>query len=487
MDDALPSFSAKRRCPLSASSTSPSSSTTLNPSMFSNRVDQLLVSFLARAESPSFPLSLDCSFDRVLASAAVLSGGNADDNGIINCARNLGSLLIESADRCYRKRATVHNSITWPLSHDLTTRVFAMLDTRTLLRAAATCSMFLKCAMDPFSYAAIDLTSHAPKVNNAVVSTMIQRAGSSLRSLKLGFLRSSSGPPLSHKHRVCLPKNLAPDLPILTRTCLNPLWTENGAVGKLLRRLHIYNIDLMDATSLCCALSACQNLTDLKIAGFYGELDQVLEAVTRCCPLIVRLFFDVWRLGCSFEASLCKDFVANCNDLSSLALRGFDLEDTEARIFLEGFHKLKCLDLSESSVTGSFLRELGDRRRDCVLETLILRDCLELMEEEVVEFLTSVLEGDFKFIRHINVSNCDGLDTEDGWRSCPPDLPLEKLKEERPEIRIVADFPPSINGGLDDMDTTTSGSSSSSSSGSGSGMETEYEEDSSSDSNNSGR
>lgn len=56
-----------------------------------------------------------------------------------------------------------------------------MLDSQTLCYAAATCSMFKKCAMDPSCYANIDLTTVVPKVNNAVVSTMIQRAGKALQ------------------------------------------------------------------------------------------------------------------------------------------------------------------------------------------------------------------------------------------------------------------------------------------------------------------
>jgi len=60
-------------------------------------------------------------------------------------------------------------------------KVFAMLDTQSLCHAAATCSLFNKCATDPLCYADVDLTSVAPKVNNTVVSTMIQRAGRNLQ------------------------------------------------------------------------------------------------------------------------------------------------------------------------------------------------------------------------------------------------------------------------------------------------------------------
>jgi len=56
-----------------------------------------------------------------------------------------------------------------------------MLDTQSLCYAAAACSMFNKYARDPPCYANIDLTTIVPKVNNAVVSTMIHRAGTSLQ------------------------------------------------------------------------------------------------------------------------------------------------------------------------------------------------------------------------------------------------------------------------------------------------------------------
>lgn len=56
-----------------------------------------------------------------------------------------------------------------------------MLDTQSVCYAAATCSFFQKCAMDPLCFANIDLATIVPKVNNAVVSTMIHRAGGALR------------------------------------------------------------------------------------------------------------------------------------------------------------------------------------------------------------------------------------------------------------------------------------------------------------------
>ncbi|KAK1306249.1 F-box protein SKIP17 [Acorus calamus] len=55
--------------------------------------------------------------------------------------------------------ASIPNSVLWPLSPDLTIKVFSMLDTQSLCHAAAECSMFNKCAADPLCDANIDLTS----------------------------------------------------------------------------------------------------------------------------------------------------------------------------------------------------------------------------------------------------------------------------------------------------------------------------------------
>lgn len=60
-------------------------------------------------------------------------------------------------------------------------QVFSMLDTQSVCYTAAACSFFRKCALDPLCYASIDLMTLVPKVNNVVVSTMIQRAGKALR------------------------------------------------------------------------------------------------------------------------------------------------------------------------------------------------------------------------------------------------------------------------------------------------------------------
>lgn len=56
-----------------------------------------------------------------------------------------------------------------------------MLDTKSLMQAAACCTMFNNCAMDRLSYAHIDLTTATKQTDNGVVNTMIHRAGKELR------------------------------------------------------------------------------------------------------------------------------------------------------------------------------------------------------------------------------------------------------------------------------------------------------------------
>ncbi|OMP05055.1 hypothetical protein COLO4_09077 [Corchorus olitorius] len=312
---------AKRPCP--SSSQNPRL-----PPHFS-QMDHLLHSFLSLADS-SPQISLDLSFDRLLES----SPSDADQSLLIDRAHKLGSLLLRAANRSARKRASLHNSIAWALPPDLTIKVFSMLDSQSLCYAAATCSMFNKCAMDPLCYANIDLTTVVPKVNNAVVSTMIQRAGKSLQSLKLGIVPGPTASP--------------------------------------------------------------------------GRDD-------------------------SLKSPTCVELVNNCPNLSSLSLRGFKLHDYKVRILVKGFRKLKYADFSTSySITGTFLRNLGSG------------GCGNPLEVEVARFLTSVLAGDFKSLRHFDISNREGLASEGDWyqRSYNSSIiPLKQVLEVRPNICLLAEFP----------------------------------------------
>ncbi|XP_027363212.1 F-box protein SKIP17-like [Abrus precatorius] len=440
------SLMAKRPCP----SQNPR---TENP----NQVEHLLDAFLGLADSPS--LSLDLSLEMLLES----SPSDSDRTVLIDRALKMASTLLDAAKYSSRKRASKHNSIAWPLPPDLTIKVFSMLDTQSLCYASATCSFFNKCAKDPLCYANLDLTTIVPKINNSVVSTMIQRAGKALRSLKLGVIPGAATSPGSCQPLVCTVGSAIVEVPnfswndrrsrqgressILTRSCLSPLSRDGGAPGALLRKLNLYNIERMDNASLSGALSACPSLLDLEVVGLHVELRQTLMSVSAKCHLIERLFFESSKTGRddSLKTQTCLELVDNCPHLTSLSLRGFKLHDYKVRVLIKGFQKLKYVDFSTSySITGSFLRNLGSCNGGNLLEVLILRDCMHLKEMEVARLLTTILAGDFKLLVHLDISNREGLASEGDWyRRCfnSSIMPVKQVMEARPDMCLVAEYP----------------------------------------------
>ncbi|KAL0459525.1 UNVERIFIED_CONTAM: F-box protein [Sesamum latifolium] len=466
---AAPKPKLKRPCcsPFPDSTRNPNSNPNQNP------LDALLESFLELSDSSA--IALDLSFDRILESKAY----DSDKNDVIERALRLGSALTEAAKRSARRRASMHNAAVWALPSDLTIKVFSMLDTQSVCHAAATCSFFHKCAADPLCYSNIDLTTVVPKVNNMVVSTMIQRAGKVLRSLKLGVVPCPTVASLGSSQSLVYSMRNSSDTSgfswndkrsrqgkesfILTRSCLAPLIADGGAPGALLRRLHLYNIERMDNTAFGAAVSACPSCSIWKLSAFsvnvlypessapehngHVELRQTLESVSRSCPLIERLFFESSKTGRddSLKLPTCNDLVTNCPNLSSLALRGFKLHDVKVRVLVKGFRKLKYVDFSTSySITGDFLRNLGGSIGGSLLEVLILRDCMHLREAEVSRLLSSILAGRFRNLRHLDVSNREGLASDDDWyRRCftPSFMSLRELLEERPNLCVLADFP----------------------------------------------
>ncbi|RDX80633.1 F-box protein, partial [Mucuna pruriens] len=433
---------AKRPCP------------SQNPRVESlNEVERLLDAFLSLSDLPS--LSLDLSFARLLQSVP-------SDSDLIDRALKMGSLLLDAAKHSSRKRASNHNSLAWPLPPDLTIKVFSMLDTQSLCYVSATCSLFSKCAKDPLCYANLDLTTLVPKVNNAVVATMIQRAGKALRSLKLGVVPSAttslgSCPPFcTIRNAIVEVSNFSwhdkrsrqgRESSILTRCCLSPLSGDGGAPGAILRKLHLYNIERMDNASLGAALLACHSLLDLELVGLHVELRQTLMSVSANCHMIERLFFESSKTGRddSLKAQTCVELVSNCPHLTSLSLRGFKLRDCKVRILVKGFRKLKYVDFSTSySITGNFLRNLGSCNGGSLLEVLILRDCMHLKEVksmEVARFLTAILAGDFK---SLDISNREGLASEADWyHRCYNSsiMPIKQVLEARPDMCLVAEYP----------------------------------------------
>ncbi|KAL1225104.1 F-box protein [Cardamine amara subsp. amara] len=423
----------KRPClvPSVTSSIENASSLPIAPGFNQSNIDMTISSFLSLSDLPLFssPLSIGCSFDRVLdkviPSEAGTSHDEFDQDRFLDRTLQLASLLYKSTKRYIRKRATLQNSISWPLLPELTIKVFSMLDTKSLMQASACCSMFNKCAMDRVCYSHIDLTTAAKHVDNGVVCIMIHRAGRELRSLKLGSISPSAGYTTS----------------LLTRSCLTPLTFNHGFAGGLLRSLHLYCLSMMDSKSLSPVLSACLNLTDLKIVGFVSgdRLNPVeqLVSLTRSCRLLENLFIESYIAA---NSSLLE-VVDNCPNLISLTLLRFRLNDSIAQKLIKGFRRLKYINLSSSpEINGSFLRGLGLICKDSPLETLILRNCYTLKEREVLQFLNSLLARDFKSIKLIDVSSAYGLVSDGGKRTFEPRFPIEELTKERSDVRFVAIF-----------------------------------------------
>lgn len=416
--------------------------------------------------SNSSSSSLDFSFDRLVES----SPSDEAQCEMIEQAIRIGEVLVEAGLRATRKRDAEHNSRVWPLNSDLTVNVFFWLDTRSVCYAAATCNFFRRCTTDPLCYARINLLTAVPKVDNLVVSTMIQRAGKALRSIKLGLLPASSAslgssqPPVYSQRNSTNGSGLSrndkrsrqrKESCILSRSCLNSLTIDGGASGATLRCLHLYYIERMDDAALSEVLSACPSLLDLVCVGLHVELSQTFESVSQHCHILERLYIESPKTGRddslnvhrydSLQISTCLALVQNCPRIISFALRGFELQDHIILCLVKGFRYLTSLDFSAScAFTGGFLRKLGGSTGGNLLEFMFLCDCMHLKKEEVKNFLSAVLAGDFKLLRHLDISNWDGLATEDGRsrRCCSTSfIPINQLCEARPNFSIRAEFP----------------------------------------------
>jgi F-box/leucine-rich repeat protein 2/20 len=324
-----------------------------------------------------------------------------DQDDLIQRALRLGSALVEAGKRSERKRASLQNAFVWSLPPDITIKVFSMLDAQSVCYAAATCSLFHKCASDPMCYAYLDLRTTIPKVNNMVVATMIHRAGKMLRELKLGLVpgraaSANSSQPLSYSARNPADASgyswndkrsrQGKESAILTRSCLSCLGSSGGGLGVLLKRLHLHHIERMDNAAFANALSTCPALVDLEIVGLHVELRQTLESISKYCHYIERLCFESSKTGRddSLKLPTCCDLVNNCPLVISLALRGFKLQDYKARVLVKGFRRLQYCDFSTSySISGAFLKNLGGALGGGTLEALMLRDCMHLKDVRI--------------------------------------------------------------------------------------------------------
>ncbi|CAN6980716.1 unnamed protein product [Brassica oleracea var. botrytis] len=374
------------------------------------------------------PFSIACAFDRGLQKALAPASDDASvQDRLLDRTIQLASVLLESTKRCLRERAAAHNSSSWFLPPELTIKVFSKLDTKSLMQAAACCTLFNKCAMDRSSYAHIDLTT----ADNEVVCTMIHRAGKELRSLKLGHVTRRHGP--------------APAPIWFNGPFLSSLSYNHGFLWSRLRSLRLYNIRWMTCSSSFEVFSFCSNLTDLRIVGSNSPYMNLFMTLSKKCRLIEHLCLVSHHPLGNIDASTAShliELVTKSPNLTSLTLLCFQLTNEIVRSLVESCRKLKYLNLSRSpKIDGCFLRDLGNSCKESPLETLIMRNCVKLEEKEVLELCNTLLKGNFKFIRHIDVSSNNGLVSDDGRRSYKPKFPVEKLKEERPDVTLVADFP----------------------------------------------
>ncbi|XP_010422547.1 PREDICTED: F-box protein At4g02760-like [Camelina sativa] len=407
---------------------SPSQNPDSDPDFNQSDFDSTISSFLLLPDSPDSPdsTSIGSSFDRVLGqvlvSASEASGDDSVQDRLIDRAGNLAFLLLESTKRFSRMRASLYNYNSWPLPQDLTINVFSMLDTKSLMQASACCTMFRKCSKDPLCYSHIDLKMVGKRIYDGIVCSMIHKAGKELRSLKLGRVISSR-------------KGST-----FTRSCLASVILNHGFNGGLLRSLQLYNLVSTGTKSLCDMLSVCPNLTELKIANFDRRqiLEQILKTLTRNPRLIIeRLLIqnNIDFLPASgISCSTVEAFVTSCPSLTWLTLVGFKLKEVTVRKLAEGFPKLTHMNLSRTpEISGRFLRDLRNRCREPPLKTLILRDCPSLDEREIGHFLDALLNGHFKFIRHIDLTSHVGGEEV----TISKDI-MKKLKEERSAVNIIA-------------------------------------------------
>ncbi|KAI7736553.1 hypothetical protein M8C21_031849 [Ambrosia artemisiifolia] len=124
-------------------------------------------------------------------------------------------------------------------------------------------------------------------------------------------------------------------------------------------------------------------------------------------------------------------------------------------VSFQGLRRLKHLDLSTSySFTGAFLKNVSGNGGGDNLEVMILQDCVHLKDIEVERFMAAVLTGEFRLLRHLDISNREGLACEGDWSNRCYDasfIPIQQLLEQRPDFCLVAEFPKGIYNDIDQM------------------------------------
>ncbi|VVB11281.1 unnamed protein product [Arabis nemorensis] len=126
---ALHAPNPKRPCHVHSVTTSSKNTSSLSnaPGFNQSDVHSTISSFLSLPVLPLFSSSLplaapliECLI--VIPRATETSGDEFDQDHFLNCTLQLASLLYKSTIRCIRKCTTLHNSISWPLLPELTTK-----------------------------------------------------------------------------------------------------------------------------------------------------------------------------------------------------------------------------------------------------------------------------------------------------------------------------------------------------------------------------
>ncbi|MCO5581390.1 hypothetical protein L7F22_035273 [Adiantum nelumboides] len=282
----------------------------------------------------------------------------------------LGAHLQNAANRLWRQHDTSCNSANWPLTYDLTIKVFSQVGMHSLCQAAAACTLFNKVAMESACYRDINLTERHLRVDNSTVSKLIKRAGHHLRSLKLGI-------PGDHIKEIQAISSFddawrAVDGNVfLTKSCLEPLLLSGGVAGGLLQTLHLQNIVELDSRSVCKVVAACPGLLDLEMIGLHVDERKVLRSVTLCCHKLIRLclqspkaeFSNSW-VSYSMRTLSCNEIITGCPNIASLSLRGFKLPDQKVRLLLKEIQGSDILRLMDQCVTSSSKEEVQQEEKD---------------------------------------------------------------------------------------------------------------------------
>ncbi|KAL7593631.1 hypothetical protein Lser_V15G31675 [Lactuca serriola] len=360
----------------------------------------------------------------------------------VSYALNLSSVLLEACKRSARKRSSVHNASVWPLSPDLTIKVFSMLDTRSVFCAAATCSFFQKCAIDPLCYINIELgtleskikPNKDPKTKDAMVSTIIQRAGSAIHclpfSLRLRSIKLDIKWPYISEADDDEQWEYMEGPPFLTGCCLSSLCANGGVAGSCLRSLQLYRIGMKDKETLSEALSAslsvCHSLVQLKIVDMECSYQS----------------YNGVRPPDMLETSVCKEFVVNCPKITTLAVQTCILFPCVAFELVKGFNELKYVDFTNCfSLTGAFLEDLATEGGGNSLEVMILKGLYSLDKVGVEKFMEALVAGKCRQLRHLDISKSGGLvrtrDDSPSRFGVSCIIPSNKLLKQRPNFCLV--------------------------------------------------